>query len=72
MRYNSERLDINVFISRNGLLFKAIKISLGLLTNSRKCTLYFGKIATLGYQQLQIIELESVLPSPKFEENLIV
>ena len=36
MRYNSERLDIKVFIRGNGLLFKAIKISLGLLTNSRK------------------------------------
>ena len=36
MRYNSERLDIKVFISGNGLLFKALKISLGHLTNSRK------------------------------------
>ena len=36
MRYNSERLDINVLISGNGLLFKAIKISLGPLPYSRK------------------------------------
>ena len=31
MRYNSEGLDIKVLISGNGLLFKAIKISLGIL-----------------------------------------
>ena len=31
MRYNSEALEIKVVISRNGLLFKDIKISLGLL-----------------------------------------
>ena len=36
MRYNSERLDIKVLISGNVLLFKAIKISSGLPTNSRK------------------------------------
>ena len=36
MQYNSERLDIKVLISGNGLLFKAIKISLGLQLNSRK------------------------------------
>ena len=35
MRFNTERLDIRVLISGNGLLFKAIKISLGLLPNSR-------------------------------------
>ena len=31
MQYNSEKLDIKVLIRGNGLLFKAIKISLGLL-----------------------------------------
>ena len=36
MRYNSERLDIKVVISGNGLLFKDIKISLGLLIIVRK------------------------------------
>ena len=36
MWYHSERLDVKVLISGNGLLFKAIKISLGLLPNSRK------------------------------------
>ena len=36
MRYNSEALDIKVVISGNSLLFKDIKISLGLLTSARK------------------------------------
>ena len=36
MRYNSERLDIIVLSSGNSLLFKVIKISLGLLSDSRK------------------------------------
>ena len=41
MRYNSERLDIKVLISGNVLLFKAIKISSGLPTNSRKMDALF-------------------------------
>ena len=36
MRYNSEVLEIKVAISGNALLFKDIKISLGLLTSARK------------------------------------
>ena len=36
MGYNSEALEITVVISGNGLLFKYIKISLGLLTFARK------------------------------------
>ena len=36
MRYNSESLEIKVVISENGLLFKDIKISLGLLITVRK------------------------------------
>ena len=36
MRYNFESLEIYIVISRNGLLFKDIKISLGLLTTARK------------------------------------
>ena len=36
MRYNSEALEIKVVISGNGLLFKDMKISLGLLTSARK------------------------------------
>ena len=36
MRYNSGRLEINVVISTNVLLFKDIKISLGHLITTRK------------------------------------
>ena len=36
MRYNSESLEIKVVISGNVLLFKDIKISLGLLITARK------------------------------------
>ena len=36
MRYNSESLEISVVISGNVLLFKDIKISLGLLIIARK------------------------------------
>ena len=36
MRYNSEALEIKVVISGDGLLFKDIKFSLGLLTSERK------------------------------------
>ena len=36
MRYSSEALEIKVVISGNGVLFKDIKISLGLLTSARK------------------------------------
>ena len=36
MRYNSEALEIKAVISGNSLLFKDIKISLGLFTSARK------------------------------------
>ena len=36
MRYNSESLEIQVVISGNVLLFKDIKINLGLLITARK------------------------------------
>ena len=36
MRYNAKSLEINVVISGNVLLFKNIKISLGLLITARE------------------------------------
>ena len=36
MRYNTKSLEINVVISGNVLLFKDIKISLGLLITARE------------------------------------
>ena len=63
MRYNSEALEIKVVISGNSLLFKDIKISLGLLTSARKLKtmLYVEKITNSTCQQTQIIELVSVI-----------
>ena len=61
MRYDSEALEIKVVISRNGLLFKNIKISLRLLTSARKNTLYVEIITNSTCQQTQIIELVSVI-----------
>ena len=48
MRYNSERLDIIVLSSGNSLLFKVIKISLGLLIDSRKMHALFRENRHLG------------------------
>ena len=48
MRYNSERLDKKVLSSRNGLLFKVIKLSLGLLIDSRKMHALFRENRHLG------------------------
>ena len=62
MRYNSEALEIEVEFSGNGLLFKDIKISLGLLTSARKKNmLYVEKITNSTCQQTQVIELVSVI-----------
>ena len=52
MRYNSERLDIKVLSRRNGLVLKVIKISLGLLIDSRKVPALFQENRLLGVQQL--------------------
>ena len=41
MRYNSESLEIKLVISGNILLFKDIKISLGLLITARKMPALF-------------------------------
>ena len=71
MRYNSVRLDIKVFIRGNGLLLKAIKISLGLFTNSRKMHALFRENRHLKVSTTVNNRLESLLPSPKFEANLI-
>ena len=48
MRYNYERLDIIVLSSGNSLLFKVIKISLGLLIDSRKMHALFRENRHLG------------------------
>ena len=57
MRYISESLEIKDLRSENDVLFKDIKIRLGLLIIARKLMRNFEEIATLAYQQPQIIEL---------------
>ena len=63
MWYNSESLEIQVLISGNSLLFKDIKISLGLLITVRKCMLYFGKITTSANNRSRV-------SNPKFEASI--
>ena len=49
MRYNAKSLEINVVISGNVLLFKDIKISLGLLITAREMhALFRGKSLPRG------------------------
>ena len=57
MPYNAKRLDIKVLSRGHDLLFKVVKISLGLLIHSRKMHALFRE--------------NRLLPSPKFEANLI-
>ena len=69
MRYCSEALEIKFVISGNGLLFKDIKISLGLLTGARTKHALCQENHNLTCQQTQIIELESLLSKPIFQAN---
>ena len=48
MRHNSERLDIKVLSSKNGLVLKVMKISLGPLIDSRKVPALFRENRHLG------------------------
>ena len=52
MRYNAELPEIYVVISGNVLLFKDVKISLGLLIAARKMYARIRKIATSRCQQI--------------------
>ena len=59
MRYNSESLEIKVVISGNGLLFKDIKISLGLLIPIRKMHALFREnhyleVSTTAYNRIGV------------------
>ena len=61
MRYNSGALEIKVVISGNSLLFKDIKISLGLLNSARKKTCPMSRKSQTPLVNKQIIELVSVI-----------
>ena len=68
MRYNSESLEIKVVVSGNGLFFKDIKISLGLLITVRKCTLYFGEnhyleVSTTANNRIRVFVVEPKIRS---------
>jgi len=59
MRYNSESLEIKVVISGNVLLFKDIKISLGLLITARKMHALFWEncyleVSTTANNQIRV------------------
>ena len=69
MQYNSESLEIKVVISENGLLFKDIKISLGLLIIVRKMHAISGKSLPRGVNNCKQSN-KSLLSNPKFEANL--
>jgi len=71
MRYNSERLDITVLSSGNSLRFKVIKISLGLLIDSRKMHALFRENRHLGVSTIVNNGIRVSVAEPKFEANLI-
>ena len=71
MRYNSESPEIKVLISANVLLFKDIKISLGLFITTRKMHPLFRENSYLEVlTTIHIIELEFLLPNPKLKAKL--
>ena len=68
MRYNSESLEIKVVISGNGLLFKDIKISLGLLIPVRKMHALFREnhyleVSTTAYNRIGVSVVEPKIRS---------
>ena len=70
MRYNSESLEIKVVISENGLLFKDIRISLGLFNYCTKnARSIWGKSLPRGVNNCNQSN-KSLLSNPKFEANL--
>ena len=70
MRYNSEAFEIKVVISGNGLLFKDIKISLGLFTSARKKHAPCRDNYKLHLSTNTNNRIESLLSKPVFQANL--
>ena len=69
MRYNAKSLETNVVISGNVLLFKDIKISLGLLITAQEMHAlfpenHFLEVSTTANNRI------TVLSNPKFQANL--
>ena len=68
MRYNAKSLEINVVISGNVLLFKDIKISLGLLTSAPEMHAlfrenHFLEVSTSANNRITASAVESKIPS---------
>ena len=70
MRYNSERLEIKVVISGNVLLFKDIKISLGLLITAPKMHALFRENHCLEVSTAANNRISLCCPTKKFQVNL--
>ena len=67
MRYNSESLEIKDLRSRNDVLYKDIKISLGLLINARKQHAEYGGnrnfgLSTTVNNRIMIFVIETKIP----------
>ena len=69
MWYNSERLDIIVLSSGNSLLFKVIKISLGLLIDSRKMHALFRENRHLGVSKTVNNRIRVSVAEPKIRSK---
>ena len=68
MRYNAKSLEINVVISGNVLLFKTIKISLGLLISAPEMHAlfrenHFLEVSTTANNRITASAVESKIPS---------
>ena len=68
MRYNAKSLEINVVIRGEVLLFKDIKISLGLLITTREMHAlsrenHFLKVSTTANNRITVPAVEAKLPS---------
>ena len=64
MRYNPDRLEITVVINENVLLFRYIKISLGLLITARKIHALFWEnrfleVSTPANNRIRVSAVES-------------
>ena len=72
MRYISESLEINVLISRNDVLFKDIKISLGLLITAKKYPVLFRESHNTDLSTTannRIMRYAFFSSRPKFRQN---
>ena len=70
MGYNAKSLEIKVVISGNVLLFKDIKISLGLLITAREMHALFRENHFLEVSTTANNQIPSLLSNLKFQANL--